>query len=186
MGRPLRIGDPECFHHVVSRGNKGLHVFRDDDDRLTFLALVARVCERHGWQCHAYCLLGTHYHLLIELREPTLSRGMHLLNGSAARIYNAKYGAAGHVFERRFNDTPVETEAHMLSAARYIELNPVRAGICVRPGDWRWSSFRANVGDALRPPFLSLTVAQALASRLDVGRAAWRGYVESEQDALRP
>jgi putative transposase len=186
MGRPPRIADPECFWHVGARGNRQLHLFLDTRDRRTFLARVALVAARHDWQCHAYCLMGTHYHLLLGFDEPTLSRGMHALNSGHAHAYNARHGSEGHVFERRFWSRAVDSEPGLLGAARYIELNPVRAGLVTHPRDWPWSSYRAHVGEAVGPPFLTHLVAEVFATRAELGREAWAAFVERELDRSAP
>lgn len=79
MSRPLRIEFPQAVYHVTGRGNARQDIVADDDDRRRFLANLAHVVERYGWLCHAYCLMGNHYHLLIETPQPNLSRGMRQL-----------------------------------------------------------------------------------------------------------
>jgi REP element-mobilizing transposase RayT len=122
---------------------------------MRFLRFVAIVVERHAWRCHAYCLMTNHYHLLVETPNADISRGMEYLNGRYARAFNARHGYEGHLFERRFYGELVEGNLHLLELSRYIVLNPVRAGICQRAGDWLWSSYRAATGHARRPAFLT-------------------------------
>ena len=81
MARPLRIEFPGAVYHVTSRGNSRAAIYADDNDRLRFLAVFADVVKRYNWLCHAYCLMGNHYHLLIETPEGNLSAGMRQLNG---------------------------------------------------------------------------------------------------------
>lgn len=100
--------------------------------------------------------MTNHYHLLLETPEPDISLGMQRLNGAYAQRFNWRHDVVGHVFERRFHSVPVESNWHLLELARYIVLNPVRAGICRRPGDWPWSSYRAATGTAARPPLVTL------------------------------
>ena len=80
MARPLRIEFAGALYHITSRGNARGEIYVDDADRNQFLALLANSCTRHGWYCHAYCLMDNHYHLLIETNMPTLSKGMKYLN----------------------------------------------------------------------------------------------------------
>ena len=131
-------------------------IFLDDADYERFLQTLADVVERFGWICHAYCLMPNHYHLLVETPRPTLSDGMERLNGLYAQYFNRRHGVEGHVFERRFRSVRVIGEGHLLELSRYIVLNPVRAGLCGTPAGWRWSSFRAAVGSARRPKFLTV------------------------------
>jgi putative transposase len=132
-------------------------LFVDDRDRERFLEQLAQTVSRHRWQCHAYCLMSNHYHLLLETPEPNLPAGMLLLNGSYARWFNSRHGTVGHVFERRYHAEPVTGDGHLLETCRYIVLNPVRAGLVLRPYDWIWSSYRATAG--LARPAACLTTA---------------------------
>jgi putative transposase len=161
MARPLRPQAAGATYHVTARGVARLPVFRDHDDRLRFLALLERVVDRFGWSCHAYCLMTTHYHVVVRTPEPDLGLGMKSLNGLYAQGFNKRHGGAGHVFESRYHSVVVETERHLLELCRYLALNPVRAGICGRPEDWPYGSFSAVMGSAAAPR--CLTVAWVLA-----------------------
>jgi REP element-mobilizing transposase RayT len=137
---------------VVSRGVLQQPIYRDDRDRERFESLLGEVVERHGWRCLTYCLLGTHFHLVVQIGDSGLSEGMHALNSAYARWHHQRHEGVGHVFERRFWSKVVRTEGHMIGLARYVALNPVRAGLCSHPAGWRWSAHRALVG--LDPPGL--------------------------------
>ncbi|MEH6826351.1 MAG: transposase [Motiliproteus sp.] len=100
--RPLRIEFSGAQYHVTSRGNGRVDIFRDDSDRVALLALLNNSCDRHGWLCHAYCLMSNHYHLLIEITNPTLSRGMKYLNGTYTQCYNRRHRRIGPVFQGQF------------------------------------------------------------------------------------
>ena len=154
MPRALRRTYPGALHHVTARGNRQEPIFLDVDDRRLFLALLGEVVERFGWICHAYCLMGNHYHLLVETPEQNLSEGMCRLNGRYARLFNERHLRRGHVFGGRFHSMLVERQSYLLEVARYIVLNPVRAGLCASPGEWPWSSFNATIGAAPSAAFL--------------------------------
>ena len=154
--RPLRIQAAHTTYHVTCRGNRQEEIVRDDADRNRFVAIVRDVVVRRQWICHAYCLMTNHYHLLITTPAPDIAIGMHAINHLAARTFNKRHGYKGHLFERRYNSPLVETEAHLLETLRYIALNPVRAGLCERPQDWPWSSYRAAVGLAPVADFVSV------------------------------
>jgi putative transposase len=126
---------------VTSRGNRRQSIYHDDDDRLQFLGLRDYVVRRFGWRLRAWCLLTNHFHLLIDTPSPNLSAGMHRLNGVYAMYFNERHGFDGHLFDRRFGSRVVETEEHLMEALRYIAFNPVEAGLCSHPREWRWSSF---------------------------------------------
>jgi putative transposase len=154
--RPLRVEFPNALYHVTSRGNGKQPIFLDESDRERFLGLLARTCERFAWRCHAYCLMGNHYHLVLETPRPNLSRGMQQLGSGYAQSFNRRHERTGHVLQGRYKAFLVEKEAHLLELTRYVVLNPVRAGLCRSAGEWRWSSYRATCGDAPTPRFLTL------------------------------
>lgn len=154
MSRPLRIEYPGAVYHLTSRGNAGQDIFLDDADCEMFIAVLASVVERLAWRVHAYCLMGNHYHLLAETPQPNLSRGMMRLNGVYTQRFNRRHDRTGHIFQGRFKAILVERDSYLLELARYIVLNPVRAGMTGMAGAWRWSSYRATVGEQVAPPWL--------------------------------
>jgi REP element-mobilizing transposase RayT len=156
VARALRLEFPGALYHVTSRGNAGAHIFLDDTDRRFFLGLLARVVGRFAWVLHAFCLMGNHYHLVLETPRPNLSRGMRSLNSVYAQAFNRRRGRRGHVFQGRFHAVLVEREGHLLELTRYVVLNPVRARLVSAAADWPWSSYRAAVGAAPCPPYLTL------------------------------
>jgi len=171
MARNIRIEYPGALYHVTTRGNAGEPVFRGDADRHCLLALLADTVERFGWLCHAYCLMGNHYHLVIETPQPNLGRGMHYLNGVYTQRFNSVHGRSGHVFGGRYHAVLIEKESHFLEVARYVTLNPVRAGLAESPGAWPWSSYSATVGDCPVPPFLHVDQIYAMLKTENPGSA---------------
>jgi len=154
MARPLRIEYPGALYHVTSRGNRRAQVFTDDEDRGKFLKILADVNRRFETRCHAYCLMGNHYHLVMETPRANLSAAMRQLNGVYTQRYNWLHTKVGHVFQGRYEAIIIQRDAHLLEAARYVVLNPVRAGIARRPEDWPWSSYSATAGLAEPRPCL--------------------------------
>jgi putative transposase len=144
--RPLRLQAPGAYYHVTSRGVDGRSIFVDDTDRESFLAILAHVVKKDTLECHAYCLMSTHFHLIVATPEANLAAAMQRLCSGFAMSYNRRYGRKGHVFERRYHSVHLQTEQHLLAAVRYVALNPVSAGICERPADWRWSSYPQLLG----------------------------------------
>ena len=142
MARLLRRELPDGIYHVTARGVARGAIFRDDDDRRLFLRLLARTVERHSWSCHAFCLMGNHYHLVVETLRVRLSAGVQRLNGAYAQTFNTRYGRSGHLFGERFSAHVIESEEHCLEACRYVILNPVRAGLCAQASEWLWSASR--------------------------------------------
>lgn len=154
MPRPLRLEFPGAIYHINNRGNHQEYIFLDDDDRELFLKLLITIIERMNWVCHAYCLMGNHFHLLIETPEGILSRGMAWLNSVYTQKFNKKYGVTGHLFQGRFKSKPVEDNMQFLMAARYIVRNPQEAKIVESAEQWPWSSYRATVGKITPPEYL--------------------------------
>ena len=155
MARPLRLEFAGALYHITSRGDRREAIYEDDADRHLFLSLLNQVCEGHNWLCHAYCLMGNHYHILIETPDANLSKGMRQLNGMYTQKFNQKHGRVGHVFQGRYKAILVEKQAYLLELARYIVLNPVRAGMVRKAKDWPWSSYRATVGQSASPSCLT-------------------------------
>jgi putative transposase len=187
VARQPRIEVPGGFYHVGAKGNRGCDIFVDDLERRVFLKLLGLVVSRFGWTCHTFCLMTNHYHLLIQLDVGGLSAGMQLLNGSFSRFSNGRHGYVGHLFRNRFWSEVVEGEEHLLETARYIVLNPVRAGICATPEQWPWSSYRACAGLELPPPFLAVDQHLELFGRSPAAaRRAYRRFVAQGVAASRP
>ena len=154
MSRPLRIEIPGGLYHVTSRGDRSEAIYLDDADRQQWLALFGQVCQRFNWVCHAYCLMDNHFHIVVETIEGNLSAGMRQLNGVYTQWHNRAHDRVGHVFQGRFKAIVVQRESYLLELARYVVLNPVRAGMCALPQLWPWSSYRATVGNVPPPEWL--------------------------------
>ncbi len=151
MTRPLRIEYSGALHHVMSRGDNKQVIFLNDHDRERFFDIYSDIVKRLGWITSAWCLMGNHFHLVVETPEPNLSEGMRLLNGIYTQYFNSNHGRVGHLFQGRFRSVLVEKNMYLLELARYVVLNPVRAGQVKTPADWRWSSYRATAGSGSSP-----------------------------------
>ncbi|MEJ7807666.1 MAG: transposase [Telluria sp.] len=155
MTRPLRLEFPGALYHVTSRGNRQGAIFLNDNDRFAWLDVLGNVCARCHLVVHAYCQMGNHYHLLVETIEGNLSQGMQQLNASYTQNFNRRHGMVGHVFQGRYKAILVQKESYLLELARYVVLNPVRAGMVTSPRDWKWSSYRCTSGDREGPAWLA-------------------------------
>ncbi len=185
MGRLPRLQVAGALYHVTCNGARGLMIYLDDDDRRIWLDILGIAVSRAGMICHSYCEMGTHYHLLIETPEPNIAAAMQRLNWLYSRTFNKKHGTRGHLFEDRYAAELIQSETHLLRTIRYIARNPCEAGICESPLDWGWSSYRATVGLAEPPHFLSTAwVLAAIDDRPDVARRQLRWIVEGV-DPLR-
>jgi REP element-mobilizing transposase RayT len=175
MSRPLRILAHSALYHVVARGNNRSAIYHDDVDRRRFLAILETVIERYRVECHAYCLMSNHYHLVVRTLEPNLSSAVQYLNGVYALWWNRRHARVGHVLQGRFKAQLVEREGYFLQACRYVVLNPVRAGLVCRVEDWSWSSYRATAGLGPRPGWL--TTALILGAHPSAGWQSYRGFI---------
>ena len=117
----------------------GTRIFRSDDDRRTWLVLFALTVRRFGWHVHAFCLMGNHFHLVVESSRVSLSDGMRLLNGRYAQWFNRKYRRQGHLFGARFGARVIESDEYLAAAVEYVLNNPVRAKLCATASEWQWS-----------------------------------------------
>lgn len=178
MARPLRIEYPGAVYHVTARGNARKKIFLNDSDRDGFLATLGWVIGRFGWRCHAYCLMGNHFHLLIETPKPNLSLGMRQLNGVYTQRFNRGHKRVGHLFQGRFKAILVERDSYLLELARYIVLNPVRAKIVSTVKGYPWSSYPATAGLAPAPAWLTLDgILKPLAAPRRMARKRYAAFV---------
>lgn len=147
MARPLRIEYEGAVYHVTSRGNAKSNIYLSNNDREMFLDVLEHVVDRFSWICHAYCLMGNHYHLMIETPQANLSQGMRQLNGMYTQRFNRQHHRVGHVFQGRFKSILVDKDAYLLALSRYIVRNPVAANMVKNVSDWPWSSYQATAGN---------------------------------------
>ncbi len=175
MARLARIVAPGLPHHVTQRGNRGLETFFSEADYQAYLGLLAESCAKAATEVWAYCLMPNHVHLILVPSHPD---GLRAALGEAHRRYtrriNQRQDWRGHLWQERYHSFPLD-EPHLAAAVRYVERNPVRAGLARRPEDWAWSSARAHLDgrdDAL------VRVAPLLERFPD-----WRDYLSDDVDA---
>lgn len=179
MARPLRIEFPGALYHVTSRGDRQEAICEDDEDRRAYLEILGDVVERFGWLCYAYCLMGNHYHLVIETLEGNLSKGMRHLNGVYTQVSNRRHGRGGHLFQGRYKAILIDKDAYWLEVSRYVVLNPVRAGIVKEPGGWPWSSYNATLGAKSPPSWLKVDVLlEQFGQKRSVARRRYKSFVD--------
>jgi REP element-mobilizing transposase RayT len=155
MPRKPRIEEPGGFYHVVSRGNNKQDVF-DNALRPVATMHLGLVARRFGWRVFAWAWMSNHFHLVLQIADSGLSKGMQQLNLSLARASNVRFGRVNHCFGQRFWSAQLEKDEHLLSSIRYTLWNPARAGVGEHPGDSGWTSFRASAGREMPPDVLAL------------------------------
>ena len=147
MPRPPRIDVPGVPQHLVTRGHDRRDCFFRELDRVVYLKYLEEALEQSACDMHAYVLMSNHVHLLVTGRfERSISRLMQFTGRRYCRYVNRAYERTGTLYEGRFKSSLIESEAYLLECMRYIDLNPVRAGIVDRPDRYPWSSYRQNAG----------------------------------------
>lgn len=143
MGRKRRAESESGFYHVIARGNNRGWLFREDEDFKKFESFLSEYLEKYGVLLFHYCLMDNHIHLLVR-SEPvsSLGRMMHGVQRSYHHYYRRKYTFFGHLFQGRYRSLPIEKDSYLLECGRYIERNPVRAGLVGDPSAWRYSSYQ--------------------------------------------
>lgn len=159
MPRPLRVEYAGAIYHLMNRGDRREAIFLDDKDRRTFLATLAEACEKTGWEVHAYCLMGNHFHLVAETPQPNLVAGMKWLLGTYTGRFNRRHGYCGHLFSGRYKSLVIDgrSPGYLRAACDYVHLNPVRAGLVVpdQPlNSYAWSSYPLYLSPPRRPAWL--------------------------------
>lgn len=145
MARLPRFVIPDQPQHVIMRGNNRCEIFCNEADYLFYLEKLQLACETHGCKVHAYILMTNHVHLLITPHEEhSLSKTLQMLGRYYVQHFNYRYQRTGTLWEGRYRATLIDTDAYLLTCMRYIELNPVRAGMVSHPADYPWSSYHCN------------------------------------------
>lgn len=156
MARRPRIRFRGAIYHAMTRGVRKSTLFVDDVDRRKFLRILATAVERYGCFCFTYCLMGNHFHLVIQTPRKNISRFMQYLDGVYGKYFNWRHKYRGHVYEGRFSAPVIEDSLYLARAIAYIGRNPVEAMLVKDAADWKWSSYRAAVGKCVCPGFLTL------------------------------
>jgi putative transposase len=142
MARRPRVHYPGGLYHVITRGNRGLKVFRRDQDYRLYLKFLEEYKGRYDFLLYAYGLMPTHFHFLIEVGQVPLSKVMQSLQFRYTRNYNLRYQGWGHLFQGRYKAILCEKDSYLLELSAYIHLNPVRAKLVKDPAEYPWSSYR--------------------------------------------
>jgi putative transposase len=141
MPRIARALADNAYYHLINRGNGRQQVFYKDGDYHAFIDLMQTAREKFAVRLHAWCLMPNHFHLLVQPEQADqLNKMMQWLMTSHVRRYHQHYRTSGHVWQGRYKSFIVQNNDHLLTVARYIEANPVRAGLSEGAAQWPWSS----------------------------------------------
>jgi putative transposase len=186
MARRPRLQFPGAVYHVMSRGNRKSVIFHTDADRRRFMNVLGETARTYHVRVYAACLMGSHYHLVLDTPRGNLSAMMRQLNGVYAQDSNRYYALTGHTFEARFHSIVVQRERYLRRVARYVVLNPVKSQLCADAAAWPWTTYRATAGLEVSPPWLYtdwLVWAFRAASRCEA-QERYRHYVNSDVTVL--
>ena len=178
MARPHRLQAPGAVYHVFAHATDGCVLFAQRLDYEVFLLGFAGVLDRHGWACLSYTLMTTHYHVVVQTPAGDIAEGMKRLNGCYAQGFNRRNGRKGHLFGDRYGSVHVTSTEQLKGAVRYVDLNPVEAGLCADPAVWEWGSHAAHFA-AVPPPVRVPTdsVLRFFGPTPEVARERYRAFV---------
>jgi len=198
MGKHRRLNIRGATYHAMARGNRKEPIFLDDLDREHFLEVVEEAAERYRVGVIVYCLMGNHFHLIVQTPDGNLSAFMRHVDGVYAQDFNWRYHLVGHVLQGPFRCVMIEGRCHLLSAVAYVVMNPVEAGLVAAPEAWPWSSYRAMAGLGEPPVYLSLDwidrvfpastrhESQTQFAEIISGGGRWKSFLDSGTPAVGP
>ena len=148
MPRQARKRSESGIYHIMLRGINQQQIFEDEEDNLKFLETLLKYKEQCRYEIYAYCLMGNHAHILLKEGKEDLTLVLKRIAGSYVYWYNRKYHRSGHLFQDRFKSEPVEDEAYFLTVIRYIHQNPIKAGMCKKIDEYKFSSYNEYINNA--------------------------------------
>jgi len=182
MGRkPRSIGESGCCH-VTARGNNRQQVFQAERDFLAYRDFLRKYGARYGVAIHHYCFMTNHVHLMLRTdSSEALGKFMHGVQRSYFLLRQRSEGLSGHLWETPYGCSPIEKESYLLECARYVERNPIEAGLAKNPEDYRWSSYRCYAYGTEDPLVTFSPLYQSLGTTPQQRQGAYRTYVSSER-----
>ena len=186
MPRTHRLQTPGTPHHVIQRGVNRVDIFRSEADYECFLTILRAATIKHQTDVHTYVLMTNHVHLIVTPQiENGLSAMMKNVGQTYVRYFNRRYERTGGLFDGRYRSLLIDSDRYWFTCMRYVELNPVRAGLVTRPEEYRWSSYRFHgLGlrdDLIVPHSLYLALGNAAAVRQQCWGAVCREALSAEQ-----
>jgi putative transposase len=183
MSRPLRIDYPNAWHHVMNRARRGTSLFIDKADFQQFIDLLQETAELFNVNVAAFCLMPTHYHLMVQTPAANLSRCMRHLNGVYTQKYNVMHGSDGTLFRGRYKSILVDADSYVLQLVRYIHRNPLKAGLVKRLDQYVWSSHKGYLSKAKKWNWLYKDfVLQMLTDQISSQIRIYKQFMVQEQD----
>ena len=188
MPRTARKKSNTGIYHVMLSGINQQRIFEDDEDNEKFLLTLSDCKKAGGFELYGYCLMGNHVHLLIKVAKEELEQIFRRIEARYVYWYNWKYKRSGHLFQDRYKSEPVEDDRYFVSVLRYIHQNPVKAKLCKKPEEYKWSSY-STLRTHLHNKKHEIQIRKVLSSRVCAmrRRAAERFFrFTRRSDSLRP
>ncbi len=183
MSRLPRYVLPGYPQHVIQRGNNRMPIFLGKQDYELFWQFMVKACQRYLCRVHAYVFMTNHVHFIMTpVNENSISKVMQSVGTRYAQYFNARQSRTGAMWEGRYKATLIETDNYLWTCCRYIELNPVRAGVVRRPEDYQWSSYHANAEGKVDPLVTSHELLDSLGKGQTGCQAAYRALFNDEID----
>jgi REP element-mobilizing transposase RayT len=183
MSRPLRIDYPNAWHHVMNRARRGQDLFVDKADYQQFIDLLQETTDLFNVNVAAYCLIPTHYHLMLQTPDANLSRCMRHLNGVYTQRYNVSHSCDGTLFRGRYKSILVDADNYVLQLVRYIHRNPLKAGLVKRLDQYVWSSHKGYLSKAKKWNWLyKHFVLDMLTTQINSQIQIYKQFMAQEQD----
>jgi len=183
MSRPLRIDYPNAWHHVMSRARRGQDLFVDKADYQQFIDLLQEITDLFNINVAAYCLMPTHYHLMLQTPDANLSRCMRHLNGIYTQRYNVSHSCDGTLFRGRYKSILVDADNYVLQLVRYIHRNPLKAGLVKRLDQYVWSSHKGYLSKAKKWNWIyKHFVLDMLTTQINSQILIYKQFMAQEQD----
>ena len=177
MARRPRVYFPGALYHVIARGNQKQTVFFDDRDFRTYLSYLSEYKAKYSFYLYAFALMKNHCHLLLEVKEVSLSKIMQVLQFRYTRYFNKRYRKVGHLFQGRYKAILCDKETYLLELIRYIHLNPVRAGFVRDPKEFPWTGHMGYLGKGKENLIDSEMVLSQFSRKRSLARKQYRQFV---------
>ena len=186
MARKPRIEFEGAFYHVITRGNQRQQIFKDKEDYVRYLRILADYKVRYEYSLYAYVLMSNHVHLLIETKEVSLSKILQGVNQSYTMYFNRKYETVGHLFQGRYKAILCDKDAYLLSLVKYIHLNPIRAKVVKSPEEYLWSSHKFYIERTVDRGIVDMEqVLRMFSENVGKGRRLYRIYMREREEVKR-
>jgi putative transposase len=174
MPRTARLIVPNYPFHITHRGNNKEIIFQTDEDRRRYLYLFEEAKQKYGMHVIAYCLMNNHVHYVaFPENEASFAKTINTVHTRYAQYFNQKYNRVGHLWQGRYYSCLLD-ESHLLAAVRYVERNPVRSGLTIKPWEWIWSSATEHVGLERR----GIVSLKEPSSYMSI--PSWQAYIDTE------